>query len=108
MRSWEVSSDVIRFGVHRLRWQPDSQGAAGLGEEGEGGILSGGSHWRKDVSVRLWKLGYMGAVTGKTVSSRALSPCPEGLLKEMYWPGSCTLPLGFYVVLKCSMYLFYN
>lgn len=47
MGSWEVSSDVIRFGIHRLGWQPDSQGAAGLGEEGEGGVLSGG---RKDVS----------------------------------------------------------
>lgn len=79
--SWEVSGDVIRFGNHRLRWQPDSQCAAGLGEEGKGGVLSGGSHWRKDASVRLWKLGYKGPLTGKTVSSRALSPCPERLLK---------------------------
>lgn len=96
--SWEVSSDVMRFGIHRLGWQPDSQGAAELGKEGVGGVLSGG---RKDVSVRLWKLGYLGAVTGKTVSSRTLAPCPERLLKQTHWPGGCSLPLGFYVVLKC-------
>lgn len=52
-----------------------------VGEEGVGGDLSGGSHWRKDASVKLWKLGYKGPLTGKTVSIRTLSPCPEGLLK---------------------------
>lgn len=90
MGSWEVSSDISSLGIHRLRWEPDSQGAAGLGKEGR----AGGNHCRKDVSVGLWKLCCMGAGLGK-LSKGHHSLCPEGLLKQEHWPCSCILQLGF-------------